>query len=85
MYAQILYCDTSSPVVKSVYQKQFYFPTKTYVVGTQYRLRTGGGREAQPNMEETCRERLPWVEAHDSWPARKEHLEIRCEIRYACS
>ena len=45
----------------------------------------GGGREAQANMEETDRERLPWVEAHHSWPSRKEHLEIRCEICYACS
>ena len=42
-------------------------------------------REAQANMEETDRERLPWVEAHHSWPSRKEHLEIRCEICYACS
>ena len=30
-------------------------------------------------------QRLPWVEAHDNWPSRKEHLEIRCEICYACS
>ena len=41
--------------------------------------RQAGGREAQANMEETDRERLPWVEAHHSWPSRKEHLEIRCE------
>ena len=47
--------------------------------------RQAGGREAQANMEETDRERLPWVEAHHSWPSRKEHLEIRCEICYACS
>ena len=40
----------------------------------------GGGRVAKANMEETDGERLPWVEAHDSWPSRKEHLEIRCEI-----
>ena len=33
------------------------------------------GREAQANMEETDRERFLWVEAHDSWPSRKEHLE----------
>ena len=44
-----------------------------------------GGREAQANMEETNGERLPWVEAQDSWPSRKEHLEIMCEICYACS
>ena len=44
-----------------------------------------GGREAQANMKETHGERLPWVEAHDTWPSRKEHLEIRCEICYACS
>ena len=25
---------------------------------------------------------LPWVEAYDSWPSRKEHLEIRREICY---
>ena len=43
------------------------------------------GREAQANMEESDGERLPWVEVHDSWPSRKEHLEIRCEIRNACS
>ena len=30
-----------------------------------YRLMAGGGREAQANMEETDRERLPGVEAHD--------------------
>ena len=35
-------------------------------------------------MEETDGERLHWVEAHDSWHSRKEHLEIRCEICYAC-
>ena len=40
------------------------------------RLVAGGGREAQANMEETEGERLPWVEAHNSWPSRKEHLEI---------
>ena len=45
----------------------------------------GGGGETQANMEETYGESLPWVEAHDSWPSRKEHLEIRCEICYACS
>ena len=45
----------------------------------------GGGREAQANLKETDGERLPWVEAHHSWPSRKEHLEIRCEICYACS
>ena len=50
-----------------------------------YRLMVGGGMEAQANMEETDGERLPWVEAHGSWPSRKEHLEIRCEICYACS
>ena len=27
---------------------------------------------------------LLWVEAYDSWPSRKEHLDIRCEICYAC-
>ena len=48
-----------------------------------YRLM--GGREPKVNMEETDGERLPWVEAHHSWPSRKEHLEIRCEICYACS
>ena len=37
-------------------------------------------REAQADMEETDREGLPGVEAHNSWPSRKEHLEIRCEI-----
>ena len=42
----------------------------------------GGGREAQANMEETDGERLHWVEAHDSSPSRKEHLEIRCDIGY---
>ena len=40
----------------------------------------GGGREALANMEETDGKRLPWAKAHDSWPSRKEHLEIRCEI-----
>ena len=50
-----------------------------------YRLLAGGGREAQANMEETDRERLPWVEAHNNWPSRKEHLDIRCEICYACN
>ena len=34
----------------------------------------GGGWEAQANMKETDGERLPWVEAHDSWPSRKEPL-----------
>ena len=29
------------------------------------RLIAGGGREAQANMEETDRERLQWVEAHN--------------------
>ena len=42
----------------------------------------GGGRESQANMEETDGESLSWVEVHDSWPSRKEHLEIRCEICY---
>ena len=52
-----------------------------------YRLMPGGwgGREAQANMEETDREILQWVEAHNGWPSRKEHLEIRCEICYTCS
>ena len=49
------------------------------------RLTASGGREAQANMEETNRERLPWMEANHSWPSKKEHLEIRCEICYACS
>ena len=40
---------------------------------------------AQTNLEETDRERLLWVEAHGSWPSRKERLQIRCEICYACS
>ena len=40
----------------------------------------GGGREAQAIMEETDKESLLQVEAYDSWPSRKEHLEIRCEI-----
>ena len=44
-----------------------------------------GGREAQANMEETDRDRLPWVDAHHSWLSRKEHLEIRSEICYECS
>ena len=30
-----------------------------------------GAREAQAYMEETDRERLPWVEAHDIWPSKK--------------
>ena len=30
------------------------------------RLMAGGGREAQANMEESDRERLPRVEAHNS-------------------
>ena len=47
--------------------------------------RQAGGREAKANLEETDGERLSWVEAHDSWPSRKEHLEIKCEICYACS
>ena len=45
-----------------------------------YRFMGGGGggvREAQANMEETDEERLPWVEAHDNWPSRKEHLALR--------
>ena len=47
---------------------------------------TWGRFDCNPaNMEETDRERLPWVEAHHSWPSRKEHLEIRCGICYACS
>ena len=51
-----------------------------------YRLMAGGGgREAQANMEETDRERRPLVEAHNRLLSRKEHLEIRCEICYACS
>ena len=44
-----------------------------------------GGGEAQAYMEETDGERLPWVEAQDSWPSRKEHLEIRFKICYTCS
>ena len=44
-----------------------------------------GGRKAKANMEETDGERLLLVEARDSCPSRKELLEIRCEIRYACS
>ena len=34
-----------------------------------YRLMAGEGQgsEAEANMEETDWERLPWVEAHDSW------------------
>ena len=31
-----------------------------------YSLMTGGGRKAQANMKETDRERLQWVEAHNS-------------------
>ena len=46
---------------------------------------SAGGREVQANMEETDRERLPWVEAHDSWLSRKEHLQTRCKICYVCS
>ena len=42
-----------------------------------------GARETQADMEETDGERLPWVEAQDSWPSRKEHLKVRCEICYA--
>ena len=38
--------------------------------------RQAGAGWTQANMEETGRERLPWVDAHDSWPSRKEHLEI---------
>ena len=49
------------------------------------RLMAGRGRETQANMEETVGERMPWVEAHYSWPSRKEHLDTRCEICYACS
>ena len=33
--------------------------------------RQAGGREAEANMEETDGERLPWVEAYNSWPSRK--------------
>ena len=40
----------------------------------------GGAREVQEDMGET-----DGVEAQDSRPSRKEHLEIRCEICYACS
>ena len=45
----------------------------------------GVDREAQADMEETDGEGLQWVEAHDSWPSRKEHLEIRREICYVSS
>ena len=31
-------------------------------------------------MKETDREWLLWVEAHDSWPSKKEHLELKCEL-----
>ena len=30
-----------------------------------------GGREAKAKVEETDRERLPWVGAHDRWPLKK--------------
>ena len=43
------------------------------------------GQGGQANMEETDGEGLLWVEAYDSWPSRKEHLEIRYEICNACS
>ena len=39
-----------------------------------YRLMAGEGRETQAKMEETDGERLPCVEAHNSWPSRKEYL-----------
>ena len=44
-----------------------------------------GAREAQDDMEEIEVERLPLVEALESQPSRKEHLEIRYEICYTCS
>ena len=43
--------------------------------------RTGQGD--QDDMEEIDREPILWFEAHYSWPSRKEHLAIRCEIWYA--
>ena len=46
---------------------------------------TEGGRQAQANMEETDGEGLPRVEANDSCPLRKEHLEIRWGISYVYS
>ena len=36
-----------------------------------YRLREGGGKEAQANMEETDGERLPWMEAHAVDPQKR--------------
>ena len=36
-----------------------------------YRLMAGGGRKNKANTEETDGERLPWVEAHGSWPPKK--------------
>ena len=39
-----------------------------------------GGRKTQADMEEMEGKGLLWVEAHDHWLTRKEHLEIRCEI-----
>ena len=56
-------------------------------IRTAYDMQIDGKRGAgRPKQTwKTDRERLPWVEAHHSWPSRKEHLEIRCEICYACS
>ena len=42
----------------------------------QIDCRRGAGRP-KLSWEKLIEERLPWVEAHDSWPSRMEHLEIR--------
>ena len=43
----------------------------------------GGGRQGlgDPSWHgRTDGKRLQWVEAYNSWPSRKEHLEIRCDL-----
>ena len=44
-----------------------------YLQSEQHVIQIEGrrGREAQANMEETDRERLPWVEAHDIDPQER--------------
>ena len=48
-------------------------------------MQIDGGRGSGAVMEEADAEGLQWVEAGSSWPSGKQHLEIRCEICYACS
>ena len=47
--------------------------------------RQAGAWKAQADMEKTDGKHLLWEETHNSWPLRKEYLEMSCDIYNACS